>query len=877
MADVFISYSRKDKDFVRRLNEALEKQNRDVWIDWEDIPRGVEWLDQIYDGIEKADTFVFIVSPDSLASEICNKEVAHAIEHHKRIIPLIRHDIDEKTTAGEWFNKTWETQARDTWRTLKAINWLMFREQDNFDGEFSELIKTIDTDQAHVQAHTRLLVRAIEWEKRGQNSSLLLRGSDLMEAETWLAASGNKEPRRSTLQSQYILASRRGENRRQRMLLGGVSVALIVALGLAALSFVLFKDAEYRGGISQSIALAAQAEVELEGRYPERSPLLALEALENYPYTWQAERALGLAVQNSRLRRILSGQTLGVYAYLESETYFPPRAAWSPDGTRILVANDDGMATVWDAGSSEQLLTLSHPDDFIDSADWSPDGIRIVTGSGKGVMKIWDAVSGSELLTFNVSGGPLVSVIWSPDGTRLLTRDWNTVQVRDAVSGEELLVLSGTPTSAVWSPDGTRILTSTYEGETVLVWNTRVWDAGSGEELLKLSGDDIRDASWSPDGTRIVTTSSSMIVWDAASGEELLRLAGGGSYPDWSPDGSRIVAVSDIESVTTWDTVTGEEMFTFSGFAGQISSVDWSPDGTQILTADFTGAIRVWDAASDGELFMLSGFAKSDLRVSATDAAWSPDGTRIVTSDLNNVQVWDGRSGEELLILPGYSGRVAWSSDGRHIIADEYGTVSVWDATTGDKLSEETSSDLPDPTGEFWSPDGTRFITTDWDTVQVWDAVSGDELFDLSGINGYPSVTWSPDGSRIIVASQDSTVKVWNAASGQEAFTLFGYTTSVNDEAWSPNGTRIVTATQEGTVRVWEVASGYELLTFPGQMRSPAWSPDGTRLLTVNYDGSVKVWRAWQKAEDLIAYARQCCVVRELTPEEREQFGLSPV
>ena len=34
MADVFISYAREDKVFVRRLFEALEAHDRDAWVDW---------------------------------------------------------------------------------------------------------------------------------------------------------------------------------------------------------------------------------------------------------------------------------------------------------------------------------------------------------------------------------------------------------------------------------------------------------------------------------------------------------------------------------------------------------------------------------------------------------------------------------------------------------------------------------------------------------------------------------------------------------------------------------------------------------------------------------------------------------------------------
>ena len=60
---------------------------------------------------------------------------------------------------------------------------------------------------------------------------------------------------------------------------------------------------------------------------------------------------------------------------------------------------------------------------------------------------------------------------------------------------------------------------------------------------------------------------------------------------------------------------------------------------------------------------------------------------------------------------------------------------------------------------------------------------------------------------------------------------------------------------------------------------NPAWSPDGKYLLTPVGDMVERlsgVWRVWQTTEDLIAYAKECCVFRELTPEEREQFGLPP-
>ena len=85
--EVFISYSRKDKEFVRRLYEALKRRDREAWVDWEDIRPTEEWLQAIYNAIEGADTFIFVLTPDSVASKSCRREIAHAAAHNKRMVP----------------------------------------------------------------------------------------------------------------------------------------------------------------------------------------------------------------------------------------------------------------------------------------------------------------------------------------------------------------------------------------------------------------------------------------------------------------------------------------------------------------------------------------------------------------------------------------------------------------------------------------------------------------------------------------------------------------------------------------------------------------------------------------------------------------------
>jgi hypothetical protein len=99
--------------------------------------------------------------------------------------------------------------------SLTHLNWIFFsRPQDNYEEAFEKLQTAIHTDYEWVQTHARLQVKALEWERSQKEGSFLLRGNDLKDAEAQVLVNGEKSPKPTDLQREYILTSRKDENTR---------------------------------------------------------------------------------------------------------------------------------------------------------------------------------------------------------------------------------------------------------------------------------------------------------------------------------------------------------------------------------------------------------------------------------------------------------------------------------------------------------------------------------------------------------------------------------------------------------------------------------------------------------------------------------------
>ena len=87
--EIFISYSRRDQEFVTRLASDLNAQVAGVWFDQSTIELGQKWHDEIMEGIRECKAFILVLSPDSMESKYVNEEVSKALELGKTIFPVI--------------------------------------------------------------------------------------------------------------------------------------------------------------------------------------------------------------------------------------------------------------------------------------------------------------------------------------------------------------------------------------------------------------------------------------------------------------------------------------------------------------------------------------------------------------------------------------------------------------------------------------------------------------------------------------------------------------------------------------------------------------------------------------------------------------------
>src|SRR5579872_2719908 len=205
-AKIFISYSRKDMAFADRLEVALKARGFEVLIDRQEIYAFEDWWKRIQALIGQADTVVFVLSPDSAASEVALKEVAHGASLNKRFAPIVWRRVQDSVVP----------------EVLRRLNFIFFDDEAQFDERMQHLAEALENDIEWVRRHTEYGEQARRWVAAGRPGprGLLLQPPVLDEAEAWLALRPRTAPEPTEETIAFVAESRKAEvtaGRRRRI------------------------------------------------------------------------------------------------------------------------------------------------------------------------------------------------------------------------------------------------------------------------------------------------------------------------------------------------------------------------------------------------------------------------------------------------------------------------------------------------------------------------------------------------------------------------------------------------------------------------------------------------------------------------------------
>ena len=909
----FISYSRKDQDFVDRLAQGFEADQRPVWIDRKAIQHTEEWLAATLSGIETADNFVFVISEASVTSKTCRKEIDHAARHNKRFIPILYRN-PQSTIPPE----------------VDKYQRIDFPPDADFDLTFRSVLEAIDTDFEYVHLHTWLAQRAKDWDQN-QDDDFLLRGDELTRAKKWLAQiDAEKKPQPTALQKGFVDASL---SQAKRLLFWKVGIAALVMVLLgsvgawaisralearrqraAALSRQLVSIARvhFRDDLSLALLLMLEAGV-VDDTVEARSGLLEAVQQRGSIVAFLDRRAgsiSGLAYSSDGQLIASAGGDEKVLLW-NATTHKPDGKALEHEftvqslvfgsKTKTLAVSGTNQIAIWDVGSRQQKTPLlSITKGTIERVVFSPEERVLATCSSSGSVNFWDTTNWQPLGDPWEFGSTLKSLAFSPSGELLVVAAWDQSTVWDFKSHKLIHTLSGIHTGAVnqveFTPDGKLIASGSDDG-TVVLWNVQSGKT-EGSRLETHSG--VNSLAFLEHGKYLVSAADDgrVLVWNLETRKEAaVHLFSGIGVTHVAVNQENYVGVvgdrqGNVVLLNLVPDIIESPLQAMPAFTGSTAAdcIAFSPDGKLLAVAYQDNRTVIYDLIQHKAL---EPALEQDSPVTAL--TFSPDGSTLMSGSLSGtVSLWDLSQQKSRTIKLDGAGAVAgiaYAPQANMIAVGFSGQQSGGSALTGFRLRPEpakvflldqnTYQPIGEPISKF--EESVRAVAFGRaGKILAVGLTNGEIVFFNTDdkhqielpLRGHQQIVYSlafnSAGTLIASAGGDGTILLWDVEHMKlESEPLRGHRELVKSVAFSPDGKLLASGSQDLRVNLWDVVTRQRIgLSFLGHslpVESVAFSPDGRMLVSAGQDGRINFWSV--RVDD---WKQQACAIanRNLTASE---------
>jgi WD40 repeat protein len=525
--------------------------------------------------------------------------------------------------------------------------------------------------------------------------------------------------------------------------------------------------------------------------------------------------------------------------------------AYSADGKYMATGHGDGVISLWDVSTGQEILNCAGHNGRVYSLAFSPTSDVLASGSDDQAVRLWNVTNGDCLKTLLGHSGAVGTVAFHPSGDSLASgSEDNSIRIWDLPTGACLKILTGHSNhiwSLAFSPSGTTLASGSLDNS-AKIWEARTWAC-----LTTLVGHSAGITSVAYSGTdAILATGShdkSVRLWSVDSGA-CLNILQGHQDRVWSiafsPAGDLLASGSYDKTVRLWKVSTGACINTLTGHTNWVRSVAFHPTKGVLASGSYDTTIRVWNVENGDCLQTFHGY-----QVSVCSIAIHPQGKTLASgSDDRTIRLWNLATGMLQNTLWGHGGwiyAVAFSPIADLLAsgsADK--TVKLWNIHSGDCFNTLQGHDGWIYAVAF-NPAGDLLASGSADqTVRLWNTDGGACVSILQGHTGtVGSVVFSPSGKLLVSGSQDKSIKIWDIRSGVCLKTLQGHIDQIWSIAISPDGKTIASSSFDKTIRIWDIESGKCLRILPGHLNcllSLAISPDGQMLVSGGYDKTVKLW-----------------------------------
>ncbi len=847
--DVFISYSRADKEFARKLEKALEdyrppknlavpKRHLSVFRDESDFT-GVEYYSSITTHLSVSEKLLVLCSPSARRSTYVNDEIRRFVARRgaENVIPLLLSGLPNGEARTEQ-----ETDMAFPEALIEAIPMPIAADYRAFETRGGRVDRGAFADSwylilANVYRISRSEIEERDRKRRARRQRVVASiAASMIVALSFALIITLRSQQQAVRAAQLERSANERAQQKQR----------------EAEAAALAERAAKEQTLARALAARAELLVSGRGELVEVAGLLAIEAMNRAP-SLEADRALrrGLELLPERVAEIPC--TAGGEVR---------RGVFSPDGHQLATVSANGPVTLWDTATGRKGPVLDAGRDVAAIAFHPGRSHVAIVAEG---ATVWDSVSGR--LVVRLAHESASNISYSPDGERLgsvgsdkRTKLWNTADYSSLATMEN----RGEMRAVALAPDAAE----------VVAWNREAAEffrsPGPPAETFALRGrDDFKYGHANGEGTYLARVSPldfAVSLLDVTSRQSLLfenrhvdaTFSRNARYlalasPEWD------ASVYDLRSCNVagiaWE-FAGNGLLRPKDVPGRgscrriaqvrhddsIDRVALSADGGYLATIGRDGTTRVWETFHGREALRLLTTVHGGL----TQVAFSDDGAFLSGWGTGGCRTWRSTGQRAVATLRHGDGifDVAFNGTGsRAATISQDGMARIWSVPDGRQIAEvSVGRVLPEDRKISLSSDGTQvLIGADG---RRWNVERPDQPRSIPAAR-HPatavSANWQVDVSadtRALVVRDRTTGNVLtrreNAAGALEHLVI------------SADGRRIAGARSNG-IWVWTWRDNREtLLPAPGTVASRlSFDTTGAHLAVVGSDAAQNVVDVW--------------------------------